>query len=135
MGPAEALLNAFVIVSFAILSGYYMFGWKPWLVLRPLAQRIAPTPQQMPTHRPLEELVSRARQVGPRVRSLEPGQRFAKFEGLRRGYDAVLADLCDELGVEHLLHIIPPGPALDRERERVELALTRAGLDLDLPLV
>ncbi len=135
MAVAELLLNVVVIAMFAVVSGYCIFGWQPWRVLRPLARRLAPTPRMVPTHRPLEELVLRARKVGPRVRSLERGQRFAKYEGLRQGYDAVLADLCDELGIPHLLHIIPPGPALDRERERVELALTSAGVDLGLPLV
>ena len=79
--------------------------------------------------------MARARAIGPRVRCVEPGIRFAKFDGIRQGYDAVLGELADELGIVHLLAVIAPGPAHDRERQRVEQAIESAGVDLGLPLV
>ncbi len=93
-----------------------------------------PAPRPVP-HRAFEDLVARARVLGPRVHRVEPGIRFAKFDGMRQGYDAVLGELADELGIVHLLAVIAPGPALDRERARVENAVERAGVDLGLPLV
>ena len=41
--------------------------------------------------------------------------------------------MCDEVEIAHLLAVLPPGEEHDRERKRVESALTRAGIDLVLP--
>ena len=132
MGTAEALLDGGTIVAFAILASHGLTGWPTGRVLRRL--RPSPTPPRQ-THRRFEELVTRARALGPRVRWVQPGIRFAKYDGIRQGYDAVLGELADELGIVHLLAVIAPGPALDAERVRVENAVERAGVDLGLPLV
>lgn len=84
----------------------------------------------VPTGRPIELIARDARRLGPRFRHLQDGVSFARFEGGRRAYDEVLVEACRALGVEHLLRVIPPGPELDRERERVEAVLERAGLRL-----
>ena len=47
-------------------------------------------------------------------------------------YDRVLVEACAALVVEHLLEVLPPGPELDVERQRVELVLAAAGLGLGL---
>ena len=132
MGTAEALLDGGTIVAFTILASHGLVGWPDSRVLRHLRQRAVPQPRP---RRPFEDLVTRARVLGPRVRVVQPGVRFAKFDGMRQGYDAVLGELADELGIVHLLGVIAPGPALDSERSRVENAVERAGVDLGLPLV
>ena len=131
MGTAEALLDSGTFLAFAVLASHGLTGW-PHLPARRRRRRPGVPPSG---HRPFEDLVSRARVLGPRVRWVEPGIRFAKYDGIRQGYDAVLGELADELGIVHLLTLIPPGPALDRERVRVENAVERAGVDLGLPLV
>jgi hypothetical protein len=132
MGAAEALLDGGVILLTSLLACYGLFGWPH----RRALPRVVPhrQPPQAP-RRPFEDLVVRARVLGPRVRSAEPGVRFAKFDGMRQGYDAVLGELADELGIAHLLAVIPAGPALDAERIRVEDRIELAGVDLGLPLV
>ena len=132
MGTAEALLDGGTILAFAILASHAMVGWPDTRVLP--HRRHAPAERPVP-HRAFEDLVTRARVLGPRVRQVDPGIRFAKFDGMRRGYDAVLGQLADELDVPHLLAVIAPGPELDAERARVENAIERAGVDLGLPLV
>jgi hypothetical protein len=44
----------------------------------------------------------------------------------------VLAEGCAQLGIEHLLDVLPPGEELDVERTRVEQRLELVGLDLRL---
>ena len=39
---------------------------------------------------------------------------------MRAGYDRALSECCAALGLTHLLGVIPAGPELDAERERVE---------------
>ena len=132
MGGTEALFNGVVIGVGVLMASYAMFGWPdPRALARVLPHHAPPEPP----HRRFEDLVTRARVLGPRVRSAQPGMRFAKLEGMRQGYDAVLGELSDELGIVHLLGVIPPGRALDAERARVEGRIERAGVDLGLPLL
>jgi hypothetical protein len=132
MGTAEALLDGGTILAFVILASHAMVGWPDSRVLRHRRQAAVERPAP---HRAFEDLVTRARVLGPRLRSTQPGVRFAKFDGMRQGYDAVLGALADELGIVHLLAVIPPGPSLDAERTRVENRIELAGVDLGLPLV
>ncbi len=82
------------------------------------------------TGRPIEDIASDARRLGSRFRWLPPGTSFTRFEAGRRAYDAVLAEACQALSVDHLLQVLPPGTELDAERTRVETVLDRAGLQL-----
>ena len=82
------------------------------------------------TGRPIEDIASDARRLGSRFRWLPPGTSFTRFEAGRRAYDAVLAEACQALAVDHLLTVLPPGTDLDNERARVEVVLDRAGLQL-----
>lgn len=95
-----------------------------------------PTPEShgpRPTHRPIERLADRLRVLGAAHHFPAEGTPRARREGTRRAYEDCLAEACDVLEVPHLLDVLPPGPARDAERTRVEFALTRAGLDLGLP--
>ena len=76
-----------------------------------------------PDTRPLEELAIQARRLGRRFHHPPEGQRFEKCEAVRRAYDTVLIEASQALGVTTLLTVIAPGPELDIERDRVELAL------------
>ncbi len=112
-----------------------LLGWRVWA--RPVAavhdwrERRRPP---VPATRPIEDLALLARRLGRRYHEPAAGQRFAKTEGLRLAYDAVLAEACTALGLTHLLLVLPPGADLDTERARVEWALEVAGLELGLPL-
>src|SRR3954452_433683 len=86
-------------------------------VLRPRSSRSEPV---RVTGRPIEDIASDARRLGSRFRWLPPGTSFTRFEAGRRAYDAVLAEACQALAVDHLLQVLPPGADLDAERTRVE---------------
>jgi hypothetical protein len=91
---------------------------------------LRPAPVQA-TSRPFEEVAADAHRLGRQFHCLPQGASFARFEARRQAYDAVLTEACRALGVDHLLGVLPAGPDLDRERERVELVLDLAGLRLD----
>lgn len=78
------------------------------------------------THRPLSEVAADARRLAAGYH--REGMRFAQYEGRRQAFDRVLGEAAEMLEIEHLLHVLPPGPACDRERARVEARLTQAGL-------
>jgi hypothetical protein len=120
----------------AVLGLLHLFGgWRPWR--RPLA-RIAAWWQhrrpESPAARPVEDLAVLARRLGRRFHHPPEGQRFVKCEAVRRAYDTVLVEASQALGVTTLLTVIAPGPELDAERGRVELALEERGFELGLPL-
>ena len=124
------LLLAWAAVQ-VVLAGAigYWAGWLPWQRrLGAFAVRMAsprPTPF-VPHRRPVE-------QVGADVRRLrdafgQEGVRHAKWEGIRRAYDGVLAEAADTLELPHRLDLLPPGADHDLERVRVERLLEKAGL-------
>ena len=49
---------------------------------------------------------------------------------MRCAYDRALAECCTALGITHLLGVLPAGPELDVERERVEEQLAGCGVRL-----
>jgi hypothetical protein len=81
--------------------------------------------------RPIEDIARDANRLGRSFRYVPPGLSFARFEGCRRAYDLVLSEACSALDIDHLLGVLPPGPELDAERDRVETKLWLAGLRLD----
>lgn len=85
----------------------------------------------VPSGRPIEDIARDAHRLGIAFRYAPPTLSFARFEGARRAYDIVLAEACRALDVAHLLEVLPPGPDLDRERQRVEALLDWAGLRID----
>lgn len=114
------------IVFGAALGGRPLSEWRTVRALVWLATRARRRDRVVPLHRPIE-------QVGPDVRRLHEAfhrgeMRFAKYEGCRLAYDAVLAEAADILEIEHLLAVLPPGDDRDRERERIEHLLDQAGL-------
>ena len=84
-----------------------------------------------PPGRPIEAIARDAHRLGLAFHYAPPTLSFARFEGMRRAYDIVLAEACRALDVAHLLAVLPPGPELDRERQRVESLLDWAGLRID----
>jgi hypothetical protein len=103
-----------------------LFEW-----LASLARRLHGPPAPAPVGRPIELVARDAQRLGRRFRYVHAGVSFIRFEGTRRAYDDVLAEACEMLDVPHLMRVLAPGPELDVERQRVELALDRAGLRLD----
>ena len=119
------------IVFGAALGGPRVSEWRTVRVLRWVVLRVRPAtgPGVTTLHRPIE-------QVGADVRRLHQafhrqGMRFAKYEGCRLAYDAVLAEAADILEIDHLLAVLPPGDERDRERARIERLLDQAGLSPD----
>lgn len=88
-------------------------------------------PQPEPLGRPIESIARDVRRLGQRFRRAPAGQSFARFEGLRRAYDAVLAEGCRAMGIPDLLSDLPPGIERDAERLRVEYLLAAAGWRLE----
>ncbi|MFC4787045.1 hypothetical protein ACT8ZV_21395 [Nocardioides sp. MAHUQ-72] len=92
-------------------------------------RRVLPTPVR-PAGRPIEVIAADARRLRRRFECPPPGLRFAKYEGIRRAYDAVLGEGCLAVGGEHLLDVLRPGLAHDAERARVEELLDAYGFHL-----
>ncbi len=81
-----------------------------------------------PDGRPIEAIVADLHRLGRRFHSLDPRTSFAKVEAVRSAYDRALAECCTALGITHLLAVLPAGPELDAERERVEDQLAGCGV-------
>ena len=81
-----------------------------------------------PEGRPIEAIVADLRRLGRRFHALDPRTSFAKVEAVRYAYDRTLAECCTALGLTHLLGVLPAGPELDAERERVEEQLAGCGV-------
>jgi hypothetical protein len=83
-----------------------------------------------PARRPIELIARDAHRLSSQFRwaCTSETASFARFEARRRAYDSVLGEACLALGVDHLLAVLPPGPELDAERQRVELRLSGYGL-------
>lgn len=131
---ALAVFLLFVIVARAVFRLPVWVSAPPRLLVRAwgLFRRLRPEPDASePERRPLELLVLDARRLGARLQHPARGTSYAKLEGVRYAYDRVLAQLCDALGVAHLLGVLPPGADLDAERARVESALWLAGVRID----
>jgi len=86
-----------------------------------------PTP---PTGRPIEDIAYDARRLGRQLQHANDGRSAARIGAIRRSYDDVLAEGCAALGVAELLGVLPDGPELDAERQRVEVVLIGAGMVL-----
>ena len=83
-----------------------------------------------PDGRPIEAIVADLHRLGRRFHTLDPRTSFAKVEAVRGAYDRTLAECCTALGITHLLAVLPAGPELDVERERVEDQLAGCGVRL-----
>jgi hypothetical protein len=94
-----------------------------WLGARSSRRRI-PEPEV----RPIEAIVADLHRLGRRFHTLDPRTSFAKVEAVRGAYDRTLAECCTALGITHLLAVLPAGPELDVERERVEDQLAGCGV-------
>jgi hypothetical protein len=84
--------------------------------------------RELPTSRPIEVIAADLHRLGARFHTLNPHASFAKVEAVRSAYDRALAECCTVLGITHLLGVLPSGPELDAERERVEEQLTDCGV-------
>lgn len=126
-GPVAAILE----IPTAIALGCVAVQFRSALPrLATQVKRRAFPPPPMPEGRPIELIAMDARRLRRRFRYPPPGLRFAKYEGLRRAYDAVLAEGCSALGHAHLFDLLPPGTERDVERERVEDLLDEYGFHL-----
>lgn len=105
-----------------------------WRVLVRTTDRVRAARPSTPqaAGRPIEEIARDAYRLGVGFRGQPARRSFAQLEGRRMAYDRVLVEACAALVVEHLLEVLPPGPELDVERQRVELVLAAAGLGLGL---
>ena len=79
--------------------------------------------------RPIEAIAADLHRLGAGT-TPGPATSFAKVEAVRCAYDRALGECCELLGLTHLLGVLPLGPELDAERERVEEQLTDSGVRL-----
>lgn len=82
--------------------------------------------------RPIQDIAGDVRRLARRYHRPQEGARFAKVEGCRRAYDAVLVEACAALDLTTLVGVLPPGTELDAERRRVEDMLGEAGLAVEV---
>ncbi len=126
---AAALVCSALLVGAAYLLGVFMGKrgepLRDWVSMRTRHRRGA-----QPTARPIEAIAADLRRLGGRFHTLDPHASYAKVEAVRAGYDRALTECCAALGLTHLLGVIPAGPELDAERERVEGLLTDSGVRL-----
>jgi hypothetical protein len=131
MSPATA---ATIVVIAALCAIAYGLGAalgkrgepaREWLETRVRHRRA-----QQPTQRPIEAIAADLRRLGARFHALPAHASFAKVEAVRGAYDRALAECCAALGITQLLGVLPAGPELDAERERVEEQLTDSGVRL-----
>ena len=108
----------------------FAFSDSGELVRERLKARFGRGDREVPTSRPIELVSADLRRLGQRFHSLDPHTSFAKVEAVRGAYDRALGECCELLGVAHLLGVLPTGPELDAERERVEDQLTYCGVRL-----
>ena len=84
-----------------------------------------------PVGRPIEDIAHDARRLGRQLQHADDGRSAHRIGAIRRSYDDVLAEGCVALGVAQLLGVLPDGPELDAERQRVEVVLVGAGMVLE----
>lgn len=101
-------------------------GWR-------LRRAVTPTPPVTPDGRPIEEIADCARRLAHAFYLPSPGQRFAKYEAVRRAYDEVLGEACHALDIDDEFLRLRPGRERDLGRGRVEFLLGEAGLRLPVP--
>jgi hypothetical protein len=110
--------------TIALSAVAYVVGMMlGWLGTRS-DRRYVPEPEV----RPIEAIAADLHRLGRRFHTLDPRTSFAKVEAVRGAYDRTLAECCTALGITHLLAVLPAGPELDVERERVEDQLAGCGV-------
>jgi hypothetical protein len=127
--PVENL----VLLVFAVLLPSLLFWFLlriPKLVdgigARYRRYRRARSPE--PTGPPIERLAADLRRVHRSLADCPPGTPIVRRRAARQAYDALLAQACTVVEVEHRLTELPEGVERDVERLRVEEALRTAGL-------
>jgi len=118
------LLLDLVYRSPRLLWGTHRRTAAPW--------RLRRRPRPVLEHRevrPFEVVVADARRLAGRLEHPR-GLSYTKQEALRCAYDRALGAMCEALGVDHLLGVLPDGDELDTERSRVESVLWLAGVHL-----
>ena len=127
---AAGLVLVVVLGVASAVAPRLLLGSPRW-VERAL-ERMRRTPPR-PDRRPIEEVARHVRRLGAAYHHPPPGQRHARFEGVRRAYDDVLGQACTALGIPDVLADLPPGQERDAARLRVEYLLEQAGLVLRAP--
>lgn len=98
----------------------------PFGLVKALLRRRTPPPA--PEHRPIELIAADLRRVRCARAGFGQGISAAKKIGARQAHDALLAQACAALGVDHRLRVLPEGMDREVERMRVEERLKELGL-------
>ncbi|SDP89759.1 hypothetical protein SAMN05421507_11971 [Lentzea jiangxiensis] len=101
-------------------------GCVPFGFVKALLRPSAPVSD----HRPIERIAADLRRVRRARARFGPGASAAKKIGARQAYDALLAQACSALEVEHRLDALGEGVDREVERFRVEERLRSLGLSL-----
>lgn len=124
------LLAVFLLLLDGVYRGPQLSRAGRWTARRAGRVRRRRPPSSPAPPRPFESLVADARRLAARL-DHPRGLSYAKQAALLCCYDRVLGEVCDAVGVAHLLAVLPQGEELDAERARVESMLWLAGVHLD----
>lgn len=84
--------------------------------------------QPLPEGLPIERLAADLRRVHRDLLDLAPDAPIVRRRATRQAYDALLAQACTAVGVNHELDAVPEGVEREMERLRLEECLRQAGL-------
>ncbi|SDC46770.1 hypothetical protein SAMN05660690_1554 [Geodermatophilus telluris] len=115
-------------VAFRLFSGQLQMDLRARRTVRRRARGLDPPPE--PVHRPVEQVAADLRRLAAQLDRVPAGSPAVRRRGFQAAYDDVLTEAAGQLAVPHGLATLPPGPARDVERLRLETALAGAGLVL-----
>ncbi|PRY49246.1 hypothetical protein LY71_10620 [Geodermatophilus tzadiensis] len=130
----EALLHllaitAMLVGSFAAMgAAFRLFSGQLRMDLRARRRARGLDQPPEPVHRPVEQVAADLRRLARELDRVPAGSPAVRRRGFQAAYDDVLTEAAGQLAVPHALAGLPPGPARDVERLRVETALVEAGL-------
>lgn len=104
-----------------------VLGWAA-VVAPKVVRRLRRRPPATPSGPSIEHLSADLRRVHRLLAGFEPGTPAVRRQGTRQAYDALLAQACRAVEVEHRLDSLPEGLDRELERLRVEESLRSAGL-------
>jgi hypothetical protein len=104
--------------------------WLLWTLSRLGREWSRRRRQPEPSGLPIERLSADLRRVHRSLTELAPDAPALRRKATSQAYDALLAQACAAVRVEHRLDTVPEGLEREIERLRVEEALREAGLGI-----
>jgi hypothetical protein len=116
-----------VVLYAAVMATPVALGWAAILVPK-VVRRFRRREEVVASGPTIEQVSADLRRVHRILAAYESGTPAIRRRGARQAYDALLAQACQALEVEHRLDYLPEGMDRELERLRVEESLRGAGL-------